>query len=515
MFLIVSVLTRKILQLPLVQYFLTRIFTNLTVHPKQNKFLPATVIDEDRNNVYVHYASHSSHWDEWLPRESGRLAPYGHKSKKKSRFPYDYRRIQEVHYERLYTPNNRKAYNKNKSGSMDDSSLNRFKQKLETIEDIPLIVKDIRGDGNCLFRAISHQIYGTSEHHQMIREKCVEYMMIEKRFFKNFIVISDDCVGNTDDDDDNVDSGHMQYFQNMKKLGTWGGDPEIQAAVEIYYRPIHMYYFKESDDVINIIKRGPDQINVTNSADRNGSDDANFVNNTSGTARMSHRDSEEASSRLGQPLRLHYEGYNHYNSIVVKPSGSTNRICNRNVPTPGRTEDIALANARSRRRHYENTLDENREGKVDEGGQKVSNVNNERDKSNDREDGEQLLMLMRGDVKFIPVQIDDEILFIEDSSSTGLQNSSGGAVSKFDEELKLALEVSKMDAEKGGHEKDGELTRALKASMELHTKNMLAEDEAVAKAIAESQGFDYNSEEYQIQLAIEESKKIAQRHKKK
>ena len=70
--------------------------------------------------------------------ESGRIAPYGHKSKKKSRFPYDYRRIQEIHYERLYTTNNRKVYNKNKSGSMDDSSLNRFKQKLETIEDIPL-----------------------------------------------------------------------------------------------------------------------------------------------------------------------------------------------------------------------------------------------------------------------------------------------------------------------------------------------------------------------------------------
>ena len=58
---------------------------------------------------------------------------------------------------------------------MDDSSLKRFKQKLETLEDVPLIVKSIRGDGNCLFRAISHQIYGTSDHHQMVRQKCGIY----------------------------------------------------------------------------------------------------------------------------------------------------------------------------------------------------------------------------------------------------------------------------------------------------------------------------------------------------
>ena len=72
----------------------------------------------------------------------------------------------------------------------------------------------------------------------MVREKCVEYMMIEKRFL-NFILVSDDCVGNTDDDDDNVDSGYMQYFQNMK-IRNMGGDPEIQAAVEIYYRQLYV-----------------------------------------------------------------------------------------------------------------------------------------------------------------------------------------------------------------------------------------------------------------------------------
>ena len=50
-------------------------------------------------------------------------------------------------------------------------------------------------------------------------------------------------------------------------------------------------------------------------------------------------------------------------------------------------------------------------------------------------------------------------------------------------------------------------------SMNLHnnlTAGSYDEDEAMAKAIAESQGFSYDSEEYQIQLTIAESKRLAE-----
>ena len=497
-------------------------------HPKQNRYLAAKVIGVDRHNVFIHYANHGSQWDEWLPRGSGRIAPYGHKSKKKARFPNDYRRIQEIHYSHLYnTSSNRKSYKKNKSGSMDDSSLKRFKQKLETLEDVPLIVKSIRGDGNCLFRAISHQIYGTSDHHQMVRQKCVEYMMIEKRFFKNFIVISDDYVGDNDDND-----RHMQYFEDMSQLGTWGGDPEIQACVEIYNRPIHMYYFKDVDNTINIIKRGPDEINVTNSGSSSSGSSSSSSGSTTtrsaGRGRMSHADSEEASTGLGQTLRLHYEGYNHYNSIVKKPPSnnrSRSNNTNNNVvrTSPGKIEDLALANARARRQQYEDTTDESNEGKTDEGGQKKGNNTSNQYKNGTHEDEERLLMLMRGAVKFVPVQIDDQILFIDADSTTTTTTTGGGGLNSstnFDDELQLALEVSKRDAEKesvkmiGDNFDDDELSRAMKASLDLHRQTSSERNEEkermeILKAKAESLGYDYNSEEYQLQLAMEESMKMA------
>lgn len=40
-----------------------------------------------------------------------------------------------------------------------------------------LVVKQIRGDGNCLFSAVSDQMYGTPEFHAYIRQICIDYMV--------------------------------------------------------------------------------------------------------------------------------------------------------------------------------------------------------------------------------------------------------------------------------------------------------------------------------------------------
>ena len=108
----------------------------------------------------------------------------------------------------------------------------------------------------------------------------------------------------------------------------------------------------------------------------------------------------------------------------------------------------------------------------------------------------------------MPVQIDDDILFVDNPVP-----SNSRTMEDEERELQLALEVSKRNAEEEDENLQDELTRALKASMDLHnnlTSGSYDEDEAMAKAIAESQGFSYDSEEYQIQLAIAESKRLAE-----
>ena len=48
-------------------------------------------------------------------------------------------------------------------------------------------VVSVDGDGNCFFRSISHQVYGTDEWHGMVRARCMDYMEVERAFFEPFV----------------------------------------------------------------------------------------------------------------------------------------------------------------------------------------------------------------------------------------------------------------------------------------------------------------------------------------
>lgn len=121
-----------------------------------------------------------------------------------------------------------------------------------------MTVKQTGGDGNCLFRSVSDQLYGTEDYYAQIRKFCMDYISYEKNFFQDYI---------SEDIDD--------YIEMKRKDGEWGDDVEIQALSEIYSRPIEIFVF---DDV---------------------------------PIRTFHEDN---ASEI-EPLRLNYIGACHYNSI--------------------------------------------------------------------------------------------------------------------------------------------------------------------------------------------------------
>jgi OTU domain-containing protein 5 len=50
-------------------------------------------------------------------------------------------------------------------------------------------ITDIEGDGNCMFRAVSDQVYnGNQMHFNLIRQFCMDYIENEKEFFSQFII---------------------------------------------------------------------------------------------------------------------------------------------------------------------------------------------------------------------------------------------------------------------------------------------------------------------------------------
>ena len=85
-------------------------------------------------------------------------------------------------------------------------------------------IVQIEGDGNCLFRAVSHQLFLREDRHEELRAKCVQHMLDHRKRFEMF------CDENFDD-----------HVQEMRLLGTWGDDLEIRALEEIVDRIICIY----------------------------------------------------------------------------------------------------------------------------------------------------------------------------------------------------------------------------------------------------------------------------------
>ena len=93
-----------------------------------------------------------------------------------------------------------------------------------------LEIREMEGDGNCLFRAVADQVYrGEQDYHALVREYCMQYIELEREFFSQFIV--------------GGDSMFETYLACKRELGVWGDDIELQALSEIYNRPIEIYAY--------------------------------------------------------------------------------------------------------------------------------------------------------------------------------------------------------------------------------------------------------------------------------
>lgn len=145
-----------------------------------------------------------------------------------------------------------------------EAEIRKEKLFIETLKDKGLQVIEIEGDGNCLFRSISHQLFGVEDYHEDLRAQCVEHMIFHKNRFSMF------CFEDFD-----------EHMKEMAKVGIWGDDLEIRALEEIIDRNIRIYSSdsKEMGTPIN----------------------NNFE--------------EEDLLKGSPPITLSYHGSNHYNSV--------------------------------------------------------------------------------------------------------------------------------------------------------------------------------------------------------
>ena len=97
------------------------------------------------------------------------------------------------------------------------------------VHDSNLKLFFIEEDGNCLFRAMSHQLYGSQDHHKMIRERCCDYIELNRQYFEGFIA---NAAGNMT---------FSYYLHIMRSDREWGGNLELIALTELYRKTIEIY----------------------------------------------------------------------------------------------------------------------------------------------------------------------------------------------------------------------------------------------------------------------------------
>jgi len=139
----------------------------------------------------------------------------------------------------IFTPETRRKLNKERNRKQygDAEWKREFDLFLAQLQLIGLTIKDVAGDGNCLFRAIADQMDGNPDNHPKYRKRICEYIEHNRIDFEPFI-----------EDDEPFD----EYLARMKRSATWGGQMEIQACSLAYSINVTIHQLsKPRWDIVN------------------------------------------------------------------------------------------------------------------------------------------------------------------------------------------------------------------------------------------------------------------------
>ncbi|XP_067880407.1 OTU domain-containing protein 5-A [Heterodontus francisci] len=133
------------------------------------------------------------------------------------------------------------------------------------------VIKRMKEDGACLFRAVADQVYGDQDMHDVVRKHCMDYLVKNADYFSNYV---------TED--------FTTYINRKRMSSCHGNHIEMQAMAEMYNRPVEVYQYSVA-----------------------GEENLEPINTFHGI----HQTEDE-------PIRVSYHRNIHYNS-VVNPNKAT------------------------------------------------------------------------------------------------------------------------------------------------------------------------------------------------
>lgn len=97
-------------------------------------------------------------------------------------------------------------------------SCSQDKQRLsDRISYYGLAERQVAGDGNCQFRALSDQLYRTPDRHMLVRSQVVAQLAEYPNSYSSYVPMD-----------------YNKYLENMTRDGEWGDHVTLQAAADFY-----------------------------------------------------------------------------------------------------------------------------------------------------------------------------------------------------------------------------------------------------------------------------------------
>ncbi|KAF5834291.1 hypothetical protein DUNSADRAFT_9114 [Dunaliella salina] len=109
-------------------------------------------------------------------------------------------------------------------------SLTHSQRLVERLDRLNLQVYEMSGDGNCQFRSISHELFGTQDCHGKVRRRTMNHIKANPDDFRCFL---------GEDFDD--------YVKAMSVEGCWGDELTLRAACDSYGVIMHVVTSDETN----------------------------------------------------------------------------------------------------------------------------------------------------------------------------------------------------------------------------------------------------------------------------
>ena len=138
----------------------------------------------------------------------------------------------------------RNAYRKKKNRKRDEID----EEFIKDLEKIGYFIREVGGDGNCLFRSVSDQMDNNEQNYKFYRDICIDYMSKNQDEFAPFI-----------EDDETYD----KYLERMGEDGEWGGNLEIYALSKALNANFYIYIHKHPMYIVNNFEKPKKNILMT------------------------------------------------------------------------------------------------------------------------------------------------------------------------------------------------------------------------------------------------------------